>query len=91
LTVVVETPDRLDGEAEYSTIRALPDCHPETGVTGRQFFHGRGDDDETDEDDWLDLLQDAVVACVEADSPVGPLGLRPGVPAAPGSSVPVVL
>jgi len=43
---------------------------------GRQFFHGPGDDDETEEDEWLDLLQDAVSSCVEADSPMGPLGLR---------------
>src|SRR5207253_9016042 len=43
---------------------------------GRQFFHGPGGDDETADDDWLDLLQDAVAACIEADSPLGPLGLR---------------
>jgi len=43
---------------------------------GRQFFHGPGDDDETAEDDWLDQLDDAVSSCVEADSPMGPLGLR---------------
>jgi len=43
---------------------------------GRQFFHGPGNDDETEEDDWLNLLDDAVSSCVEADSPMGPLGLR---------------
>jgi hypothetical protein len=41
---------------------------------GRQFFHGP--EDETEADDWLGLLQEAVSACIEADSPMGPLGLR---------------
>lgn len=50
--------------------------------TGRQFFHGPLDDeddlgdDDLDEDDWFDMLHDAVSARVEADSPMGPLGLR---------------
>ncbi len=41
---------------------------------GRQFFHGPDDDDE--ETDWLDQLLAAVVACVEAHSAMGPLGMR---------------
>jgi hypothetical protein len=41
---------------------------------GRQFFHGA--DDESARDEWLDSLLDAVAACVEVDSPTGPLGLR---------------
>lgn len=47
--------------------------------TGRQFFYGPEEDDDEDEgddDDWLDELHDAVSACVEADSPMGPMGLR---------------
>ena len=44
--------------------------------TGRQFFHGPAAEDEDEEDDWLDLLNDAVTGCIEADSPMGPLGLR---------------
>jgi hypothetical protein len=41
---------------------------------GRQFFHGA--DDDSDDEDWLDELYEAVVGCVEADSPMGPLGIR---------------
>jgi hypothetical protein len=44
---------------------------------GRQFFHGtEGEDDDTEDDDWLDELYEALVGCVEADSPMGPMGLR---------------
>jgi len=43
---------------------------------GRQFFHGPDSDEEEMIPDWLDGLLDAVAACVEADSPMGPLGLR---------------
>ena len=39
---------------------------------GRQFFHGTEDED----DDWLDELYAALVGCVAADSPMGPMGLR---------------
>jgi hypothetical protein len=42
---------------------------------GRQFFHGSGDEDVT-EDAWLDGLLEVVAGCVEADSPMGPLGMR---------------
>jgi hypothetical protein len=49
--------------------------------TGRQFFHGLGGETDSEEDDaandaWLDGLYEAVAGCVEADSPMGPLGLR---------------
>jgi hypothetical protein len=44
--------------------------------TGRQFFHGPDRDDDPQDDDWLALVHDAVSACVEAESPMGPLGLR---------------
>jgi len=44
---------------------------------GRQFFHGTEDeDDATEDDDWLAELYAALVGCVEADSPMGPMGLR---------------
>jgi hypothetical protein len=48
---------------------------------GRQFFHGPGSDNDSEDDDsadgaWLDGLHEAVAGCVEADSPMGPLGLR---------------
>jgi hypothetical protein len=70
----------LEGQGEEDMARLVRDCPEEFArqyEAGRQFFHGSGEeDDEADEDDWLDLLQDAVAACVEADSPMGPLGLR---------------
>ncbi len=44
---------------------------------GRQFFHGMNDqDDDTEDDNWLDELYEALVGCIEADSPMGPMGLR---------------
>jgi hypothetical protein len=45
-------------------------------AAGRPFFHGQGSGDEEDPLDWLDGLLDDVAGCVEADSPMGPLGLR---------------
>jgi hypothetical protein len=69
----------LEEQGEEDMARLVRD-HPEEFEqqyeAGRQFFHGPGDDEDGDEEDWLDLLQDAVAACVEADSPMGPLGLR---------------
>jgi hypothetical protein len=46
---------------------------------GRQFFHGPDDEDDEPNDAWLDDLLEAVSACVEADAPMGPMGLRYGV------------
>ncbi len=44
---------------------------------GRQFFHGMNDqDDDTEDDNWLDELYEALVGCIEVDSPMGPMGLR---------------
>lgn len=43
---------------------------------GRQFFHGTEGADDTEGDDWLDKLYEALLGCVEADSPMGPMGLR---------------
>jgi len=42
---------------------------------GRQFFHGSTNEAD-EEPDWLDQLLAAVSACVEAQSPMGPLGMR---------------
>lgn len=75
----------LQEHCEHDMARLFREDHQhfvELYETGRQFFHGPLDDeddlgdDELDEDDWLDMLHDAVSACVEADSPMGPLGLR---------------
>jgi hypothetical protein len=46
---------------------------------GRQFFHGPDDEDGEPDDAWLDNLLEAVSTCIEADAPMGPLGLRYGV------------
>jgi hypothetical protein len=43
---------------------------------GRRFFHGPPSAGEGEGPEWLDDLLDAVAACVQADSPTGPLGLR---------------
>ena len=43
---------------------------------GRQFFHGKEDEADAEDDDWLDELGEALVGCVEAEGPLGPLGLR---------------
>lgn len=43
---------------------------------GRQFFHGPGRGDEDQDAVWLDHLLEVVAGCVEADSTMGPLGLR---------------
>jgi hypothetical protein len=43
---------------------------------GRQFFHGAEDEEDMKDDAWLDRLLEEVAACVEAESPMGPLGMR---------------
>jgi hypothetical protein len=43
---------------------------------GRQFFHGSDDEGSEPDDAWLNDLLEAVSACIEADAPMGPLGLR---------------
>jgi hypothetical protein len=43
---------------------------------GRQFFHGPESDDEVEDDVWLNTLLGEVGGCMEADSAMGPLGLR---------------
>jgi len=52
----------------------LHDCAFPHTKAGRQFFHGPETDEE--ETDWLDQLLATVGACVEAGSPMGPLGMR---------------
>jgi hypothetical protein len=43
---------------------------------GRQFFHGTEGGEEVEDEDWLNTLLEAVGGCLEADSPLGPLGQR---------------
>jgi len=43
---------------------------------GRQFFHGEEHDDEVEDDDWLDTLLEEIGGCLEAESLMGPLGVR---------------
>ena len=69
----------LDSVGEPDLARLFRE-HPEEFdrryEAGRQYFHGPGDDDAAGGDAWLGLLLDDVAACIEADSPMGPLGLR---------------
>jgi len=61
------------GEPEIARLfRTDPEQFDQRYEDGRQFFHGPGNE----EDDWLGELLDTVAACVAADSPMGPLGLR---------------
>src|SRR5436309_3500068 len=54
----------LDGQGEQDMARLVrdnPEEFEQQYEAGRQFFHGPGDEDEGDEEeDWLDLLLDAV-------------------------------
>jgi hypothetical protein len=43
---------------------------------GRQFFHGTEEEEGLADTAWLDRLLEVVAACIEAESPMGPLGLR---------------
>lgn len=43
---------------------------------GRQFFHGPDETDEFVREAWLEEVLEVVSNCVEAESPMGPLGLR---------------
>jgi hypothetical protein len=43
---------------------------------GRRFFYGPDLADEAEATAWLDGLLEAVAACVEAESPMGPWGMR---------------
>jgi len=63
------------GEPEMARLfRADQEEFGRRSEVSRQFFHGPEDDDEGT--DWLDQLLAVVGACVEADSPMGPLGMR---------------
>ncbi len=64
------------GELDLARLlREDPEAFEQRYESGRQFFHGPRDD-ERPEEDWLDVLLDAVGTCMEADSPMGPLALR---------------
>ena len=64
------------GEHELASLfREDEAAFDEKYEAGRQFFHGP-EDDEVEDDDWLNTLLEEVGGCIEADSPVGPLGLR---------------
>jgi hypothetical protein len=74
---------RLDqfGEREMARLfRTDRERFDQLSEAGRQFFHGprplRVFDSPADDPAWLDGLLEAVAGCVEADSPLGPLGLR---------------
>jgi hypothetical protein len=71
--------DTLDeyGESDIARLfRENPEQFAARYERGRQFFQGPGDGDREGDEDWLDLLLEAVSGCVEAESPMGPLGLR---------------
>jgi len=69
---------KLDEFGEHAMallLRSDRERYSQLSDAGRQFFHGldhSGDDEDTD---WLDDLLDAVAACVEPESPMGPLRL----------------
>ena len=70
---------RLEGHGEHDMARLFQEDQEQFDQVfeaGRQFFHEAESDDETEDEDWLDELLDAVSACVEPDNPMGPLGLR---------------
>jgi hypothetical protein len=47
-------------------------------ATGCQFFRDPGSGAETSGLEWLSVFLESVGACIESDSPMGPLGLRYG-------------
>jgi hypothetical protein len=70
---------QLDALGETDMARLFRDDRArfeQRSEAGRQFFHGPAPADDADASDWLDDLLEAVAGCVEADSPMGPLGLR---------------
>jgi hypothetical protein len=69
---------RLDELGEAALARLFREDRAAFGrqaEAGRAYFHD-AHDEEQDGEDWLEGLLDAVAECVEADSPLGPLGLR---------------
>ena len=65
------------GETEMARLfRTDRERFEQLSEAGRQFFHGPDPADDDENPDWLDDLLDTVAGCVEADSPMGPLGLR---------------
>ncbi len=62
------------GEQEMADLhRADREEFDKRGEAGRQYFHG-----PEDAEAWLDELVEAVAGCMEAGSPMGPLGIRYG-------------
>jgi hypothetical protein len=67
------------GESEMARMfRSDRKQFAQTSEAGRQFFFGPEYGDDEEDLEWLVNLQDAVAACVEAESPMGPLGLSYG-------------
>lgn len=69
----------LEEHDEHDIARLFQEDHDQFDQlyeAGRQFFHGPEDDDDTEEEEWMDEFLDVVSTCVEADSPMGPMGLR---------------
>jgi len=65
------------GENEMAQLfREDPEQFEDLYEVGRQFFHEQANDDEAEVDDWLNTLLNEVSDCIDADSPMGPLGLR---------------
>jgi len=65
------------GEHEMAQLfREDPEQFEELYEVGRQFFHEQASDDEAEGDDWLNTLLNELGDCIDADSPMGPLGLR---------------
>jgi hypothetical protein len=72
---------RLEDAGEFEMARLFRTDREEfsrRSESGREFFHGPLTDSKSDADpsEWLNHLLTAVSGCVEADSPMGPLGLR---------------
>ncbi len=73
--------NKLDefGEQEMARLfRTDRERFEERNEAGRQFFVGAEPRDGNGDPLWLDALLEAVGACMEADSPMGPLGWRYG-------------
>jgi hypothetical protein len=65
------------GEQEMARLfRTDREKFDQRSEAGRQFFHGAIPDEEGEDPGWLDELLEVVAGCVEAESPMGPLGMR---------------
>ncbi len=69
----------LEEHAEHEMAKLFredPEQFEDLYEEGRQFFHEQVNDDEVEDDEWLSALLNEVGDCIDADSPMGPLGLR---------------